>query len=310
MAEGANFVADLAAARAARRKREIKQQIPQIAHWAQNRARHSLLSRGSTSRTSARVPAELFNRHLRSLRRDRSARMGPELFLLDRAFEDCLDRLRDIPRRFGRALLLGCPSPDWPKRLAAHADVVNVADPGAIFARQAGGLQVEEDRHDFGEDRYDLCVAVGTLDSVNELPLALALINRALTSDAPLIGAIAGGNSLVSLRSALVEAGREQGRIIARTHPRVDSASLAQLLAAAQFNMPVVDVDRVRLTYSSFDALVRDLRAMGATAALAQRSPPMSRPELRRARVLFLAKGANGRTEELMEILHFLAWTK
>ena len=46
--------------------------------------------------------------------------------------------------------------------------------PDALFASQAGGTQVEEDRHDFGEARYDLCLAIGTLDTVNDLPLALA----------------------------------------------------------------------------------------------------------------------------------------
>ena len=57
------------------------------------------------------VNQDLFDRRLRSLRRDRAALIGPELFLYNRAFEDCLDRLRDIPRKYERALLLGCPAP-------------------------------------------------------------------------------------------------------------------------------------------------------------------------------------------------------
>jgi SAM-dependent methyltransferase len=256
------------------------------------------------------VPPDLFNRKLRALRRDRAARTGPELFLFDRAFDECLDRLRDIPRNIDRALLLGCPSPDWRSRLLTIAPEVDVRDPGAQFAAKAGGIQVEEDRHDFGSSRYDLCVAVGTLDTVNELPLALRLIGRSLKPDAPLIGAIAGGNSLPALRAALIEAGRYEGRIVARSHPRIEASSLAQLLASAGFNMPVIDVDRVRLRYPDFDALVHDLRSMGATSVLAQRPPPVSRVELQMARRAFEDGASDGRTEEIVEILHFLAWAQ
>lgn len=252
---------------------------------------------------------DLFDRHLRAVRRDRAARIGPDLFLFNRAFDETLDRLRDVSRAFDRALLLGCPSPDWPRRLSAIARHVDVLDPGALFAAGAGGAQLEEDRHDFGIAQYDLCVAIGTFDTVNDLPFTLAQIARALNPDAPLIGAIAGGDSLPVLRSSLIEAGRREGRIVARAHPRIEPSALARLLAAAGFDMPVVDVDRVRIRYHDFDGLVRDLRSMAATAVLAQRPPPMRKSELDSARSAFLAQVSEGRVEEIVEILHFLAWT-
>lgn len=251
---------------------------------------------------------DLFDRRLRALRRDRAARIGPELFLLNRAFDDCLDRLRDIPRRFESALLLGCPTSDWRDRLQSIASNVAVMDPGALFASQADGEQMEEDRHDFGNQHFDLCIAVGTLDTVNDLPLALQRLNLALKPDCPLIGAIAGGNSLPVLRASLVAAGRAEGRVIARTHPRIDATSLARLLQAAGFAMPVVDIDRVRIGYSSIAALIRDLRAMGATSVLAQRAPAFSKSEFQAVSGEFMQLGVDGRTEETAEILHFLAW--
>ncbi len=179
-----------------------------------------------------------------------------------------------------------------------------------MFAQQSSGDQIEEDRHDFGENHYDLCVAIETLDTVNDLPLALQLIRRALRRDAPLIGAIAGGNSLAALRSSLIEAGRVEGRVVARTHPRIEAPTLAQLLAAAGYARPVVDVDRVTLRYEALDDLVRDLRAMGATSVLAQRLPPLSKTSADNARKAFAALASDGRTEELVEILHFIAWSQ
>ena len=87
---------------------------------------------------------------------------------------------------------------------------------------------------------------------------------------------IAGGNSLPALRGSLIESGRAEGRIVARTHPRIEPGSLAGLLTAAGFAMPVVDVDRVRLRYEDLEALIRDLRAMAATAV--QRWPLRAGP--------------------------------
>lgn len=253
---------------------------------------------------------DLFDRHLRSLRRDRAAHVGVDMFLFDRAFDECLDRLKDISRSYARALLVGCPSPGWTKRLTAFASIVDTVDPGQLFADRSGGRRIEEDQYDYGEDRYDLCIAIGTLDTVNELPLALQLIRRALRRDAPFIGAIAGGNSLAALRASFIEAGRAEGRVVARAHPRIEAASLAQLLTAAGYSMPVVDVDRVTLRYTSLDDLVRDLRSMGATSVLAQRPPLLSRTGAEAAREAFAALGNDGRTEELVEILHFLGWSQ
>ena len=251
---------------------------------------------------------ELFDRHLRTLRRDRAARLGPELFLSDRAFEECLDRLRDLAQPFERALLIGCPSADWPVQLRAVVGEVEILDPGSLFADRCGGAQVEEDRHDFGDERFDLCIAVGTLDTVNDLPLALQLLRRALRPNSPLIGAIVGGNSLPALRSSMIEGGRAVGRVVARSHPRIEASSLAGLLSAAGFAMPVVDVDRLRIRYQSLDALARDLRRMGMTSILTSRAPALRKAELDAARKSFAAQGIEGRTEEIVEILHFVGW--
>lgn len=249
---------------------------------------------------------EPFDRHLRRLRRDRAARKGLDLFLLDRAFDDCLDRVRTINRRFGSALLVGTASPDWAEALRDVAHEVAVFDPSPML----GDLSGDEDRFDFGKDRYDLIVAVGTLDSVNDLPVAFRLLHRALKADAPLIGAMAGGDTLPALRSALIEADRGSGRIVARVHPRVDGPTLAQLLANAGFANPVVDVDRVGLRYNCLADLVRDLRAMAATSLLAGPRTPLTSIRWRAAEEAFAAQAVDGRTLENIDILHFHGWTR
>lgn len=242
------------------------------------------------------------------MRRDRAALIGPELLLHDRAFAECIDRLRDIVRPFERCLLIGSPSPSWPQLLGEFASEIDAVDPGSIFAAGVGGKMVEEDRFDFGEGLYDVAIAVGTLDTVNDLPLALKLIHRALKPDSPFIGALAGGDSLPALRSSLIEAGRAERRVVARTHPRIEASALARLLSGAGFSMPVIDIDRVILRYSDLLSLVKDLRAMGCNSMLAGRPPAMKRNELSIASKAFEQLGSGGRTGEQIEILHFLGW--
>src|SRR3982751_1174630 len=83
------------------------------------------LSRTQRQRTSAAASPELFDMELRALRRDRAFRNGVELFLYERAFADCLDRIGLVQQSFRSALLIGCPDPDWPARLGELADQVD-----------------------------------------------------------------------------------------------------------------------------------------------------------------------------------------
>ena len=83
---------------------------------------------------------ELFDTRLRALRRDRASKVGPELFLFERAFEDCVERISLLQRQFDRALLLGCPDADWPARLRDLARNVETLDPGPLFAAAAQGM--------------------------------------------------------------------------------------------------------------------------------------------------------------------------
>jgi SAM-dependent methyltransferase len=248
---------------------------------------------------------ELFDHRLRALRRDRAVRSGLDTFLYDRAFDDCLDRLAAIRRRFPNVLLAGCPNPEWKGHFGAAE--VSIIDPGPLLAERAGGQRADLETLPFDAGQFDLVVTIGLLDSANQLPLAAAALNLILKPGGLLLGAIAGGHSLPGLRRAMLAADASTGQAAPHVHPRIEAPALAQLLTAAGFLEPVVDIDRVELSYGSLDSLVRDLRAMGMTNILKARSRhPVSPHALKAARTAFLA-GAE-RTLEQVEILHFAAW--
>jgi len=255
------------------------------------------------------MAADLFDMEVRAMRRDRAFRGGVELFLYERAFEDCLDRLALVQRRFRSALIIGCPDPAWPGRLGATVDRVQAIDPGPQFAAAANGLLADEEAISFEPGEFDLCVAIGTLDTVNDLPRTLAAVRRALAPDGFFLGAIAGGGTLPQLRAAMHEADRAEGVAVPHVHPRIDGPTLAALLAAASFVNPVVDVDRVQVRYETLGRLVSDLRAMGATNVLRARARRgLSRAAWHVASRAFAAAGDGARTVEIYEILHFAAW--
>ena len=266
------------------------------------------LSPETAHRTSGPV-SELFDMDLRARRRDRAARIGVEPFLVERIFADCLERIALVQRRFERALLLGCPFPEWPGRLAEVARAVDVRDPGSLFAQAAGGPAIVEDDWLPAPRSYDLVIAFGTLDTVNNLPLALRILFEAMTDDSLLIGAMSGGDTLPALRSAMRAADSAGHGASAHIHPRIEPSAVAPLLANAGFAMPVVDVDRVAVTYPSLSRLIEDLRAMGATNVLRKRAQAaLSRPAYRAAAQAFEDHGNGSATTETFEILHFAAW--
>jgi NADH dehydrogenase [ubiquinone] 1 alpha subcomplex assembly factor 5 len=253
-----------------------------------------------------------FDRALRRLRRGRAAASGDEArYLYHRAADELLDRLDLVARDFDDALDLGCGDGYLAARLTARGLRVVSADAGAAFAR--GGVQCDEDRLPFADASFDLAVSVGTLDTVNDLPGALALIRRALRPDGLFLAALAGAGNLPRLRAALAAAEEAEGRDAApRIHPQIDVRAAGDLLARAGFALPVADIEPVDVRYSSFATLVGDLRGMGATNVLAARARrPFGRVGLAAAAANFrMAADPDGKTAERFEILYLSGWAQ
>lgn len=251
----------------------------------------------------------LFDRKLRRMRRDRAMRSGAAPFLHAHAFQELLDRLTLVTRRFERVLLVGCPDPTWRTRVEEVAANVTVLDPSPVAAARAGGIAADEDRLPFAPAVFDLVIAVGTLDSVDDLPGALLLLRRVLRPDGLLLAAMAGAGSLPRLRSAMVAADEFTGGAAARMHPAIDVRTAGDLLARAGFALPVADVESLDISYPGLPRLVADLRAHGATNTLLRRSRiPLLRGAVHAAAADFAAAATDGRTTERIEILYLSGW--
>ncbi|MBW0145503.1 methyltransferase domain-containing protein [Sphingomicrobium clamense] len=254
--------------------------------------------------------ADLFDPDLRVQRRNRAARIGTVDFLHQRAIEDMLDRLAMIRRPFETVLLLGCPTQELAQLTRATFPKVELIEPAEKLASLLDAKVGADVDLDVEPGRYDLILSLGTLAEANDPAQHLLRQRFALAPDGLALGAFVGGASLPALRSALRAADAAQGMTRPHVHPRIDPASLTQILTTAGFKEPVVDVDRVTVRYPDFDRLVDDLRRMAATNVLADRHrTPLNRPALEAARSDFSSQAAEDRkTAEIFEVVHFAGW--
>ncbi len=159
------------------------------------------------------------------------------------------------------------------------ADIARV-EADAAFLNGSAGLSAPMETVPFEQQSLDLTVSLLSLQAMNDIPGMLIQIRRALRPDGLFLGAFAGAGTLAELRESLLAAETElYGGASPRVTPFTDVRDAGALLQRAGLALPVADVETVTVRYADLFALMADLRAMGETSALADRS---RRPGTRR----------------------------
>jgi SAM-dependent methyltransferase len=265
-------------------------------------------------------PPRLFDRALIAARFRRALRAAPATpgadFLLRRAADELADRLSLVRRDFAVAADVGAPGPHAAEALAARAGggfTLRLA-PAALAAGDGPYARAVADveRLPLAEASCNLVASLMALHHVNDLPGALIQIRRALRPDGLFLAALAGGDTLTELRQSLTIAESEVlGGAAPRVAPFADVRALGALMQRAGFALPVVDADPVVVRYPDLLALMRDLRAFGATNALTLRSrKPLRRDVLMRAAAVYAERfaDADGRLRATFETIWLTGW--
>ena len=259
----------------------------------------------------------VFDRRIKRRHRDRAApRLTDHDFLHREVAERLLDRLDDIRRAFPLALDLGAHGGHVARLLAGRHGVETLiqSDLSERMARRLGGFAVvaDEEALPFAEKRFDLIFSNLALHWVNDLPGALLQIRRCLKPDGLFLGALLGGRTLGELREALLAAEIEiAGGAGPRVSPFADVGDLGGLMQRAGFALPVVDSDTITVEYSDALALMRDLRGMGESNAVADRPRGFRRREIpARAAVLYeeMFGSEGGRVPATFQIIYLTGW--
>ena len=264
-------------------------------------------------------PMMVFDRSLVRFRRERALPGYDEFAFLEEAVaERVAERLEDIRRRFPLALELGARSGALGRLLRAGGKVDTLIQtdlsPAWAAARAADGpaAAVDEEALPFAEGSLDAVFGALSMHWVNDLPGTLSQIRRALKPDGLLLLAMLGGETLVELRDVLFEAESEvTGGVSPRVSPFADLRDVAGLLQRAGFALPVADADTIPVTYASAFHLMRDLRGMGESNAVLERSRrPAPRALFARAAEIYAARFAasDGRVPARFQVLFLTAW--
>jgi hypothetical protein len=241
-------------------------------------------------------PIALAHAHTRSVRRQ--AKRGVS-FLYTRAAEDAASRLEDINRKFTRAVLLG-----------------------GLDGREHVTASLREDRYpetfeyventEHLEGSYDLILSLLNLQSDDAIPETLMTARKHLRPDGMLLVGFLGGETLTELRQSLYATDQQiLGGATARVFPMVDYSQAAMLLGRTGLALPVVDTDRINVTYGDLNKLVEDLRDLGLTNALVARDTrPLNRTWLAALHSNYAEHFAreDGKVKATLEIIWMTGW--
>lgn len=207
---------------------------------------------------------KIFDRSRITLNRARA--LPSALFLHDLACELLKERLSDINRSFQNPAIIGWQAEKW----------------GAALSFEATVYEANEDLN-LPNDRHDLIIH-GLEMHLQDDPLGqLIQMRRALIPDGLMVAVLLGGNTLSTLRSALMRAEMEfLGGASMRIAPMAEIKDLGALLMRAGFALPVADVFSQKVAYSgapqaALIKLMHDLRYMGegnAQILRPRRAPP------------------------------------
>ncbi|MBP2158013.1 MULTISPECIES: methyltransferase domain-containing protein [Asticcacaulis] len=260
-------------------------------------------------------PPRLFDRSLLARRLDRAAKgFAQASFLRERAIEDLIHSLSGINRHFDVALEIGARDGAFGRELTASpaASKIGVLIESDLSERFSPRLVMDEEQLPFGDESLNLVVSTLALHTANDLPGVMVQIRRALKPDGLFIASLFGGETLKELRGCLMEAELEiRGGYGPRVAPFAEGPDLIDLLRRTGFNMPVVDSDRVVVSYEHPLKLMADLRAMGESNILIDRPRKgLNRAILARASELYFERFADdeGRIAATFEIITLSGW--
>ena len=252
----------------------------------------------------AGLPPDLIDRPAlaRNIARARRTATKGADFLIAHAANDLAERLDGIERRFENAVMLDPPTETARERIAASERVASL-----------GMVETEADgRVPLAPGSCDLIVSLMTLHLARDVPGTLAQVSRALKPDGLFIAALPGGETLRELRAVLLEAESDvTGGASPRVIPFTDVRDAGALLQRAGLALPVADVDRLTVRYDTALDLMRDLRAMGMSNPMAERSRRfLSRAVLMRAMELYAERHADpdGRVRATHDIVSLAGW--
>jgi len=156
------------------------------------------------------------------------------------------------------------------------------------------------------DDSVDLVISNATLQWAGDLARAFAELRRVLRPEGLLMFTTFGPDTLIELRRAWAAA---DGGAHAHVSPFLDMHDIGDALVRAGFADPVMDAERITMTYASVRDLMRDLKAIGGRNALHERPRALTgRATLAAMEAAYEQARRDGRLPSTWEVVYGQAW--
>lgn len=242
----------------------------------------------------------LFDTDLVIARRKRALRkpVAGADFLMRLVADELAERLAVVERRFDLAVELHGATGMTGEACMATGKIGSLSRielPDAFVPSPASTTAAPLEILPLEPASVNLLLSPLALHLTNDTPGVLIQTRRALKPDGLLLAAIPGAGTLQELKDVLLATEVERmGGASPRVIPFPDVRDIGALLQRAGFALPVVDTETRMVRYSSMFALLQDLRAMGMTNPLLNRSrKPLDRAFFLRAAELYQERYAD-----------------
>lgn len=187
-------------------------------------------------------------------------------------------------RRYARART-------WLSRLTPHASRLTT-------------LCADMERLPLARDSLDLVWSSLALQWVGEPDTAFREAHRVLKPEGLFLFATFGPDTLMELRAASADLDAHQ-----HVNRFIDMHDLGDALVHAGFGNPVMEMERITLTYAALPGLLRDLKAIGAHTVLEnRRAGLMGKAEWKRLTENYERFRRDGRLPATYEVVYGHAW--
>jgi len=191
-------------------------------------------------------------------------------FLFKFSEEEIINRLSLIKRDFESVAIIGSRNCgilfDYLDKKNSNIDVIDINADEIL---------------PFETDSYDLIISIMELHKINNIKQLLLQIRYSLKEGGAFLGVMAGESNLIELKKAIMMAETEiSGGINPRIHPVMGMKSMSGLLQEIGFSMPVIDIEKLTILYKNSNHLMKDLRYMGESNVLKNRSKKFTKSAL------------------------------
>jgi malonyl-CoA O-methyltransferase len=201
----------------------------------------------------------------------------------------------ELKRRYRRALVVALDmAPGMLREARRHQH----------FFRRFERVCADALRLPFADASLDVVFSSLMLQWCDPLDLAFSEVRRVLKPEGFFAFTTFGPDTLRELRAAWAEADGYN-----HVNQFTDMHDVGEALVRAGLKEPVLDVDRIQLTYSDVIGLMKDLKTIGAHNVTAGRSRGLTgRARLKRVEVAYESFRRDGRLPATYEVVYGAAW--